>query len=353
MPVIARMIPSPVSVIVEHGALDGLPDILSDHRISTTGQVAIVVSAGSGEALRARFSPLLPDADWYTVADGTMASAVRLSSELKGGRYDAVVALGGGKVIDAAKYAAGRIGLPTVACATNLAHDGICSPVSILDDESGRQSVGVSCPIVAVVDLDVVREAPSRFVASGVGEVLSNLSAVADWELSHVQTGEVTDGLATAMARSAGLVMLRHTGGIHQSGFAAQLAESLVISGIAMNIAGSTRPSSGACHEISHAFDILYPTRRAPHGEQVGLGAAFASYLRGDKELAGELAHTLRRHGLPATAAQIHFSAEEFARAAHYAPQTRPGRFTILEHVNLSEADLRAAYEEYLAHVGL
>ncbi|MFE5079693.1 iron-containing alcohol dehydrogenase family protein [Streptomyces mirabilis] len=351
MPVIARMIPSPVAVIVKHGALDGLPGILSDHRISTTGQVAVVASAGSGGALRARVAPLLPDADWYTVADGTLASAVRLSSELKSGRYDAVVGLGGGRVIDAAKYAAGRIGLPIVACATNLAHDGICSPVSILDDESGRQSVGVSCPIVAVVDLDVIHEAPSRFVASGVGEVLSNLSAVADWELSHVQTGEEIDGLATAMARSAGHAILRHVGNVHQPDFAAQLAESLVISGISMNIAGSTRPSSGACHEISHALDILYPARRAQHGEQVGLGAAFASYLRGDKELAGELAHTLMRHGLPATAAQAGFSIGEFARAAHYAPRTRPGRFTILEHVDLSEADLRLAYDEYLAHV--
>ncbi|MFF4960962.1 iron-containing alcohol dehydrogenase family protein [Streptomyces sp. NPDC001222] len=351
MPVIARMIPSPVAVIVQHGALDSLPGILSDHRISTMGQVAVVVSAGFGGALRARVAPLLPDAEWYTVADGTLASAVRLSNELRRGRYDAVVGLGGGKVIDAAKYAAGRIGLPTVACATNLAHDGICSPVSILDDESGRQSVGVSCPIVAVVDLDVIHEAPSRYVASGVGELLSNLSAVADWELSHAETGEEIDGLATAMARGAGHAILRHTGNVHEPGFAAQLAESLVISGISMNIAGSTRPASGACHEISHALDTLYPTRRVQHGEQVGLGAAFASYLRGDKDLAGELVCTLRRHGLPATAAQAGFSSAEFARAAHYAPRTRPGRFTILEHLDLSEADLRLAYGEYLAYV--
>jgi glycerol-1-phosphate dehydrogenase [NAD(P)+] len=352
MPVLARMIPSPVAMIVRHGALDSIRDTLSDHRVSTTGRVAAVVSAGSGRALRDRVSPLLPDADWYTVADGTLESAVRLSGELKSEHYDAVIGLGGGKVIDAAKYAAGRVGLVTVACATNLAHDGICSPVSILDDARGRSSFGVSCPIAVIVDLDVIQEAPPRFVASGIGDLVSNLSAVADWELSHARTGEELDGLATAMARSAGEAILRHSGTVHSPDFTALLAEALVISGISMNIAGSTRPSSGACHEISHALDILYPARRAQHGEQVGLGAAFASYLRGEKQLAAEIADVLARHGLPCKAADIGFSIEEFAEAAHYAPQTRPGRYTILEHLDLGKTDLRLAYEDYLKHIG-
>jgi len=352
MPVLARMIPSPVTVIVRHGALDDVQDILSDHRVSTNGRVAAVVSAGSGGALRARVSPLLPEADWYTVVDGTVDSAVRLSNELKSGRYDAILGLGGGKVIDAVKYAAGRVGLPTVACATNLAHDGICSPVSILDDAKGRSSFGVSCPIAVIVDLDVVQEAPRRFVAAGIGDLLSNLSAVADWELSRTETGEVFDGLAAAMARGAGEAILRHPGAIDSPNFTALLADSLVISGISMNIAGSTRPSSGACHEISHALDILYPDRSAQHGEQVGLGAAFASYLRGEEALAGDLAQVLRRHGLPVTAADIGFTTEEFVEAAHYAPQTRPGRYTILEKVDLSKSDLRLAYRDYVRHIG-
>ncbi|WP_399931100.1 iron-containing alcohol dehydrogenase family protein [Streptomyces kanamyceticus] len=351
MPVLARMIPSPVATIVRHGALDSILDTLADHRVSTSGRVAAVVSGGSGGALRARVGSLLPEADWFTIHDGTLDSAVRLSGELKSGHYDAVLALGGGKVIDAAKYAAGRLGLPTVACATNLAHDGICSPVSILDDIGGRSSFGVSCPIAVIVDLDIIQEAPRRFVSAGIGDLLSNLSAVADWELSHAETGEELDGLATAMARSAGQSILRHSGTVQSSDFTALLAEALVISGISMNIAGSTRPSSGACHEISHALDTLYPARRAQHGEQVGLGAAFASYLRGEKELAGDLAQVLGRHGLPTKASDIGFTGDEFAVAAHYAPNTRPGRYTILEHIDLGKDDLRGAYEDYLKHI--
>ncbi|MHA6758697.1 iron-containing alcohol dehydrogenase family protein [Streptacidiphilus sp. PAMC 29251] len=351
MPVLTRLVPSPLVVDIRTGALNDLGTILADQRISASGRLAVAVSAGSGAALRERLAPQLPGADWYPVAGGTLDAAVTLADQMRAGHYDAVVGLGGGKILDAAKYAAARVGLPMVAVATNLAHDGICSPVSTLDNDAGRGSYGVPSPIGIIVDLEVIRQAPLRFVAAGIGDVVSNISACADWELSKRETGEQVDGLAIAMARSAGELMLRHPGTIADDTLLIALAESLVLSGIAMNISGSTRPSSGGCHEISHALDILYPTRSAQHGEQCGLGAAFATYLRGDTALAGQMADVLSRHHLPVTAAQIGFSDEEFVAAVHYAPQTRPGRFTILEHLDLDPTAIRDAYTDYVKHV--
>ena len=153
------------------------------------------------------------------------------------------------------------------------------------------------------------------------------------------------------MARSAGENLLRHPGTLEDPDLLTALAEALVLSGIAMNIAGSTRPSSGACHEISHALDVLYPKRSAQHGEQVGLGAAFASFLRGERELAGLIVDRLAAHGLPVTADQIGFTEAEFTDAVHYAPNTRPGRFTILEHLDLSPSAIRDAYADYVQAV--
>lgn len=352
MPVLTRLIPSPVVVDISRGALDDLAGLLADQRISASGKLAIAVSGGSGQALSEKLAPVLPGADWYPVADGTIDSAVQLADDIKGKRYDAVVGLGGGKIIDVAKYAAARIGLPMVAVATNLSHDGICSPVSILDNDNGRGSYGVPTPIAMVIDLDVIREAPVRFVRSGIGDAISNISAIADWELSHEVNGEPVDGLAAAMARTAGESVLRHPGGVGDDEFLTVLSEALVLSGIAMSISGDTRPSSGACHEISHAFDLLYPKRSALHGEQVGLGAAFAMHLRGAAEQSGLFAEVLRRHGLPVLPQEIGFSADEFVRAVAYAPQTRPGRFTILEHLNLSTAQIKDAYADYAKAIG-
>ncbi|MEU6982303.1 iron-containing alcohol dehydrogenase family protein [Streptomyces sp. NPDC046324] len=347
MPVLTRLIPSPVVVDIRRGAMEDLSTLLADQRISSNGRIAVAISGGSGLKLREHFAPELPGADWYPVDGGTIDAAVKLADAIRGQRYDAVVALGGGKIIDVTKYAAARVGLPLVAIATNLSHDGICSPVSTLDNDNGRGSYGVPTPIALVIDLDVIRDAPVRYVRSGIGDAISNLSAIADWELSHRETGEPVDGLAAAMARSAGEAVLRHPGGVGDDDFLVTLSEGLVMSGIAMSISGDTRPSSGACHEISHAFDLLFPQRAASHGEQCGLGAAFAMHLRGAAEGSLGIVETLRRHGLPVTPEEMGFSVDEFVRAVSFAPQTRPGRFTILEHLDLSDDQIRDAYADY------
>jgi glycerol-1-phosphate dehydrogenase [NAD(P)+] len=353
VPVLTRLIPSPVVVDIRPGALDDLATILSDQRIAPSGRLAFAISAGSGAALRDRFASAFPEADWFCDADGTIDGAVRLADSIKkGGHYDAVVGLGGGKVIDCAKYAAARVGLPLVAVATNLANDGLCSPVATLDNDAGRGSYGVPNPIGIVIDLDVIREAPVRFVRAGIGDVICKISAVADWELSSRETGEKVDGLAAAMARQAAEAVLRHPGGIGDDDFLTTLSESLVLCGISMSVAGDSRPASGACHEISHAFDLSFPKRNALHGEQCGLGGAFATFLRGDKEIAGQMTEVLRHHGLPVLPEEIGFTIDEFVKVVEFAPQTRPGRYTILEHLELSTEQIKDAYADYAKAIG-
>ncbi|MGC5410723.1 dehydrogenase, partial [Streptomyces sp. DT225] len=217
----------------------------------------------------------------------------------------------------------------------------------------GRGSYGVPNPIAVVIDLDVIREAPVRFVRSGIGDALSNISAVADWELAHRVNGEDIDGLAAAMARQAGEAVLRHPGGLGDDAFLQVLAEGLVLTGISMSVAGDSRPASGACHEINHAFDLLFPKRAASHGEQCGLGAAFAMHLRGAVQESVRMTRVLRRHGLPVTAEDMGFDVEEFVQVVAFAPKTRPGRYTILEHLNLSEDGIRDAYAEYVRSAAL
>lgn len=347
MPVLTRLIPSPVVVDISRGALDDLAGLLADQRISSNGRLAFAISGGSGAALRERFAPALPSADWYEVGGGTIDDAIKLADAMKSGRYDAVVGLGGGKIIDCAKFAAARIGLPLVAVATNLSHDGLCSPVATLDNDAGRGSYGVPNPIAVVIDLDVIREAPARFVRSGIGDAISNISAVKDWELAHAVRGEDIDGLAAAMARQAGEAVLRHPGSVGDDDFLQVLAEGLVMTGISMSVAGDSRPASGACHEINHAFDLLFPKRAASHGEQCGLGAAFATFLRGDREMSMLMVEVLRRHALPVLPHEIGFDEDEFVKVVEYAPETRPGRYTILEHLDLSADQIRDAYRDY------
>jgi glycerol-1-phosphate dehydrogenase [NAD(P)+] len=226
-----------------------------------------------------------------------------------------------------------------VAVATNLAHDGIASPVSSLLHEGGKGSFGVGLPIAVVVDLDYVRTSPPRMVLSGVGDVVSNLTAIEDWRLAARERGEPVDGLAVTFARTGAEAMLHRSDGLESDGFLIALAESLVLSGIAMAAAGSSRPSSGADHEIMHAIDVLFPGT-ANHGELAGVGALFSAFLRDDQHLAEQIDRCLRHFGLPRLPADLGLTDAQFADAVGFAPQTRPDRYTILEHLDLDPASV-------------
>jgi len=201
VPLLARMVPSPLSVDIRGGAVEGLAALLRDQRISSRGQVAVVVGPGQGEQIIAVVRPAFQNAAVYPVEGGTVEAAIELADSLRAGSYDAVVGIGGGRTLDVAKYAASLTGLPMVAVATSLSHDGIASPVASLDHDGHKGSHGVNVPIAVVVDLDYVRASPPEQLRGGVGDVLSNLSAVADWELANTERGEPLDGLAVALAR--------------------------------------------------------------------------------------------------------------------------------------------------------
>jgi len=344
MPLLARMLAAPMVIDVRAGAISGLGALLADRRIAMQGRVAIAVGPGQGDSIAAELE--IDQAEVFRVADGSHASAVTLGKRLRAGAYEAVAGIGGGKTIDVTKFAAHMAGIPMVAVATNLAHDGIASPVSSLEHESGKGSYGVVMPVAVVVDLDRVRRAPYPLASAGIGDVVSNLSAVADWELAAADTGERVDGLAAAMSRTAAHAVLHQPGSARSDEFLTVLAEALILSGLAMSVAGSSRPCSGGDHEIMHAIDQLYPGSGS-HGELAGVGALFCAYLRDDMGQAELISACLQRHGLPRTPDDLGLSRADFTKAVVSAPATRPGRYTILERLDLPEAAIANRVEEY------
>ncbi len=350
MPLLARMLPSPLFVDIRSGAVEDLSQLLNERYISANGTVLVAVGASQGEEIWKRIQPSLPNAGVFTVNDASLASAGELQGALGERGYDAVVAIGGGRTIDVAKYAASRAAVPMVAVATNLAHDGLCSPVASLEHPAGKGSFGVAMPLAVVVDLDYVRAAPQEMVRAGIGDAVSNLSAIEDWQLAHRERGEPVDGLAIAFARTAGESVLHRTDTITDEDFLIALAEALLLSGMAMSVAGNSRPCSGACHEIIHAVDQLYPGI-SNHGELAGIGALFAYFLRGDLARFEQISACLKHHQLPRTPLDIGLSAAELTAAVMLAPGTRPDRYTILEHLALDEPETRSRVDGFLAHL--
>jgi glycerol-1-phosphate dehydrogenase [NAD(P)+] len=267
-------------------------------------------------------------------------------------RADAVVAIGGGKTIDVAKSACELADLPVIAVPTQLTADGIASPVSVIQAHGGAvESRRARLPIGVVVDLDVVARSPVETVRAGLGDLLANPSALRDWELAAAAGRDVLDDFASLLARAASDLAygtdVRALGrGEIDPDFLERLLQGLVLSGLAMEIAGSSRPCSGSEHLISHAIDRLYPGT-ARHGEQVAFGTLLASRLRGDDWQA--LKAFMADAGMERAVRGFGLSEEQVVGAIRAAPATRPGRYTVLDEVELTDGFLRPIVREALA----
>jgi glycerol-1-phosphate dehydrogenase [NAD(P)+] len=348
VPLLTRMVATPLAIDIRPGAVEALAPLLADRRISSGGHVAVAVGPFLGQELADTLRPQLGNAEFFMVEGGTVQAARDLAGKLRTGSYDALVGIGGGRTLDVGKYAATLTGLPMVAVATNLAHDGIASPVSSLEDQGHKGSYGVQMPMAVVVDLDYVRRSEPQMRRSGVGDAVSNLSAIADWRLAEQVRGEPVDGIAVTFAHTATAAILHREDGIDDDAFLVALAESLVLSGLAMATAGSSRQCSGGEHEILHAIDQLFPDAGG-HGELAGAASLFPAFLREDERQAALVDSCLTRHGLPRLPSDLGIEPGQFAAAVLRAPSTRPDRYTILEHLDLDEPAVRARIDEYVA----
>jgi glycerol-1-phosphate dehydrogenase [NAD(P)+] len=258
---------------------------------------------------------------------------------------DAIVAIGGGRCLDLAKLAAARAGLTVMTVPTQLAHDGICSPVAVVPNEEGRtESIGAVTPRAVFVPLAVVGDAPVETILAGLGDLMANPLALRDWKLAVDRGLEEPNQQGWEMSWES-FERIRPYLDRDPESFAGDaellrnLAGALVLSGMAMVAAGTSRPASGAEHEISHAIDELHGGR-AMHGAQVAFGCVISAALYDDENLAGLIA-TLARLGLPDHPTDLGLSEDDMVTILLEAPGTRPGRFTILEDADLDPSAAR------------
>jgi glycerol-1-phosphate dehydrogenase [NAD(P)+] len=264
---------------------------------------------------------------------------------------DAVVAIGGGKTIDVAKSACALAGLPLIVVPTQLTADGIASPVSVVRDSSGHLRSGPGrLPIAVAVDLDVVAAAPVARTRAGLGDLLANPCALHDWRLAAEAGADEVDDFAALLSQS-GFDLVYGVApaigdGVPAPAFLHRLLRGLVLSGLAMEIAGSSRPCSGAEHLISHALDDRRPGT-AQHGEQVAFGALVATRLQGGdwRGLRG----FMRSAGLGAAAAGFGLDMQELTQVVLAAPAMRPERHTVLNDPAATQEAITAAIEDVVA----
>ncbi|BAB65322.1 NAD(P)-dependent glycerol-1-phosphate dehydrogenase [Sulfurisphaera tokodaii] len=247
----------------------------------------------------------------------------------KGSRINTIIGVGGGNIIDVAKYVAYRIGKEFVSLPTAPSHDGITSPFASIKGLGKPTSVKAKGPIAIIADINVLASAPRRLINAGIGDTIGKITAVRDWQLAAKLRGEYygdyTASLALMSAKHA-LSCAKILDKDVRAGVRV-LTEALISSGVAMGMAGSTRPASGSEHLFAHAIEILYPDK-ALHGELVALGTILMAYIHGINWK--KIKKAMKKVGLPTKAKQLGIPDEIIIKALTIAHTIRPERYTIL-----------------------
>ncbi len=264
-----------------------------------------------------------------TVKNATLEDVYSAGEMAKKIGAKVIIGIGGGKSIDVAKYTAYKANSEFVSIPTAPSHDGITSPFASVKGLGKAVSVKAKEPVAIISDIEIISSAPRRLINAGIGDTVGKVVAVKDWKLASRLRGEYYGDYTASLALMSAKHALMCTKIIKkdiQAGVRI-LMEALITSGVAMGMAGSTRPASGSEHLFAHAIEMMKPDV-ALHGELVGLGTIMMAYLHGLRWR--RIRKSLMSIGFPVRAKELGIADETVIKALTVAHSIRPERYTIL-----------------------
>mgnify|MGYP001772565017 CR=1 FL=1 len=322
----------PRLIYLQRGAISKISKVLD--KIGSQSPVVLTDKTVS-EILRDKIEPL--GFEKIIVAEASLSEARKIEASLSYSEVDAILGIGGGKVLDVSKVVASELNVPFISVPTTASHDGIASPVASFKEQGKPVSISTKAPIAVIADIEIIEKCPPRLIHSGFGDLISNITAVKDWKLSRDLTGENYNEVIASIATIPAYLMLNRI----RDNFSLKdeletLLRGLIMSGVAISMAGSSRPASGAEHKFSHAIDYL-GYGFGTHGEQVGIGTIIFEFMYENHYDNGDwcsIKEALEKAGAPTKLEEIGLSKEQALEALIYAKRIRRKRFTILEALN-------------------
>src|SRR4029077_8275900 len=247
--------------------------------------------------------------DHVIVRESTEQVANHIVETIKKSRASLVLGVGGGKDIDLAKLASARSKVPFMSVPTAASHDGIASPYASIKGGSRPYSVRAQAPVAILTDIGVIADSPYNLLAAGCADIVAKFTAVKDWQLAHKLKNEYYGDYAAELALMSAELVTKNSKDILKRNIEGvrTVVEALISCGVAMSIAGSSRPCSGSEHLFSHALDLV-AADTSLHGERTGVGAILCAYLQDSNWKA--MRSFLQEIGAPSTAKELNVSPE-------------------------------------------
>lgn len=275
-------------IIIERGAIAQLPDILKRPAYADKKSLVMICDENTYEAAGKQVETLIPGIKKIILnPENLHANEHGVEAAKKGletaGDVDLMIAVGSGTIHDITRYHAYEMKIPFFSVPTAASVDGFVSTVAAMTWHGFKKSFTAVSPVVVIADTDIFKKAPLRLTASGVSDLLGKYTALADWKITHILTGEYICDEICSMEYEALDRLKESLDGLTTGDEAAyeNLMYGLLLSGLAMQMTGNSRPASGAEHHMSHLWEmeVINDYIDFYHGEKVGVGLVLASKI--------------------------------------------------------------------------
>ncbi|BCG58781.1 glycerol dehydrogenase [Paenibacillus sp. URB8-2] len=278
----------------------------------------------------------------------------------RGGNYDAIIGIGGGRTLDMAKLVAHMLKLPLIIVPTSAATDAPTSALSVIYSPAGehiREVFYDKGPDIVLVDSEIIAKAPIRLLVAGMGDALATYyeaRACRESDSFNNLKGEFKRTLASyAIAKECLRVLMRE--GLHakldaEAGICSPAVENIIEVNTLLSGIGAESNGAAGAHAFHDGFTAVEECKPYLHGERVAFGVLCQLVLENRDK--GELEEVIRFNlsiGLPVTLQDIGIAEPEpsvirtAAKAALHSP------LILREPLDLTEDMLYHAI--YSAHV--
>ena len=334
----------PYRLVVEEGLFEHIPEAMADVMPGIEKMKTLIVTEKNLSEL---FSGIIGEmqkdfsgAEVYLIQGASYDNAAALAKYILTNSFKIVIGFGGDTVLDIAKFAAYVSKATLISLATTLSNDSLTSPVAVLGTEGRqRKTFGCTIPDAILVDTNLILSAPERQLLGGIGDTVSKYTALNDWKLAYRRGKDKVDDFAYMISKMA-------FNSINYSrDFIKRLTQALVMGGLAMEIAGTSRPSSGSEHLFCHALEeIYYDQVNVPHGIAVAMGSYPAVIFQ--ERNVKKITKLIQKYKIPVRPSEWKITKEIFIGAWQQAASTRADRYTILNETDLSGERLGKIYDD-------
>ena len=338
----------PICLAVEEDAFFHSDEIVKRYIPDIIGQKTIIISE---EFLIGIYKDKITDissdfgnAEIVAMKSASFDETVSMAKKVCVEDIKVIIGIGGGRVLDTAKYAAHISKAVYICMPTSLSNDSLASPFSVLETYGkARKTLTCKIPTAIIVDTNMIINAPEGQTLSGIGDTIAKHTALFDWKLSASKTNSRVDDFAYALSRmSYDSVYHCDEKDMKNRVFIRILSRALVMGGLAMEIAGSSRPCSGSEHLFAHAIEEYYPDVKISHGLAVALGSIPACIFQGQTPQG--LLDFFRTYKLDINPKSYGITEDMFADMWDKARTVRTGRITILDDIKLDRVQLDEIY---------